>query len=295
MKTGFVSIIGRPNVGKSTLMNAIIGTKIAITSSKAQTTRNNIQGIYNDDESQMIFIDTPGVHKPKYKLGKYLNKQAYFSLSDADVVLFLVDIKEPLGKGDNFIIDKLKQINKPVILIINKIDLLPKEEILPKIEEYSRLHNFAEIIPVSAMKKDNVDRLIKILKGYMKDDIKYYEDDMITNKSINFIVGEIIREKILNLTEEEVPHSVSCFVESYEQNKNNVSINGLIVVDRDSLKKIIIGSQGSMIKEIGTKARIDIERFLGQKVYLELYVKTLKNWRDKEKYLHELGFDEISI
>lgn len=294
MKTGFVALVGRPNVGKSTLMNSIIGTKIAITSNKPQTTRNIIQGIYNDDDSQMVFIDTPGVHKPKYKLGKYLNKQAYFSLEDADVILFLVDITEKLGPGDLYVIEKLKESTKPVILIINKIDRLPKESILPKIEEYSKLLNFVEIIPLSALKRDNVDRLIGVLKNYMKDNIKYYDDDMITNKSINFIVSEIVREKILHLTEEEVPHSVSCIIESYEQRDNNISINALIVVDRDPLKKIIIGSQGSMIKEIGTKARVDIERFLGQRVYLELYVKTMKNWRDKEKYLKELGYDEIN-
>lgn len=294
MKTGFVALVGRPNVGKSTLMNSIIGTKIAITSNKPQTTRNIIQGIYNDDDSQMVFIDTPGVHKPKYKLGKYLNKQAYFSLEDADVILFLVDITEKLGPGDLYVIEKLKESSKPVILIINKIDRLPKENILPKIDEYSKLLNFAEIIPLSALKRDNIDRLLEILKNYMKDNIKYYDDDMITNKSINFIVSEIIREKILHLTEEEVPHSVSCIIESYEQRENNISINALIVVDRDPLKKIIIGSQGHMIKEIGTKARLDIEKFLNTKVYLELYVKTMKNWRDKEKYLRELGYDEIN-
>lgn len=294
MKTGFVAIVGRPNVGKSTLMNSIIGTKIAITSNKPQTTRNIIQGIYNDDESQLVFVDTPGVHKPKHKLGKYLNRQAYFSLTDADAVMLLVDITEKLGSGDLYVIDKLKELNKPVILVINKIDRLPKENILPKIEEYSKLYNFTEIIPISALKKDNIDRLIGILKSYMHDDIKYYDDDMITNKSVNFILGEIIREKVLNLTDEEVPHSVTCLIESYEQRENNISLNGLVIVDRDSLKKIIIGSQGSMIKEIGTKARIDIEKFLGQKIYLELYVKTMKNWRDKDKLLRELGYDEIN-
>lgn len=293
MKAGFVSIVGRPNVGKSTLLNTLIGTKIAITSNKPQTTRNIIQGIYNDDDSQIVFVDTPGIHKPKYKLGKYLNKQAYFTLSDVDVVLFLVDINEELGKGDLYVIDKLKEVKKPVILIINKIDRLPKENILPKIEEYSKLYDFEEIIPISALKKDNVNRLIETLKKYLKDNIKYYEDDAITNKSTNFILSEIIREKILELTEEEVPHSVTCVIENFEKKANAFYINGLIVVDRDSLKKIIIGSCGNMIKEIGIKARIDIEAFLGKKVYLELYVKVMKRWRDKDKYLHELGYDEL--
>lgn len=292
MKSGFVGILGRPNVGKSSLLNSIMGKKIAITSNKPQTTRNIIQGIYNDDETQMVFVDTPGIHKPKNKLGKILNKEAYISMNDTDVLLFVVDISESLGPGDKFIIDMLKEVKKPVILVLNKIDKLPKEQILLKIDEYKELYDFAEIVPISALKKDNVDRLINVIKKYLSDNIKYYDDDVYTNNTTEFIVSELIREKILYLTDEEIPHSVTCVVEKMEYEENIININALIIVDRESLKKIIIGKQGSMIKEIGSMARVDIEMLLGKKVYLELYVKVLPKWRDKDRYLYQLGFNE---
>lgn len=295
MKSGFISIVGRPNVGKSTLLNSIIGKKIAITSDKAQTTRNNIQGIYTKDDVQMIFVDTPGIHKPKYKLGKVLNKQAYFSINDVDIILFVTDITEDIGPGDKFILEVLKNANKPTMLIINKIDKLPKEEILKKIDAYQQLYNFDEIIPVSATKHENIEHLIDILKKYLKDEIQYFDEDTITSSSTEFILSELIREKVLALTEEEVPHSVTCIIEKIETKKNIVNINGLIVVDRDNLKKIIIGKQGSMIKKIGTLARKDIEEFLGKKVYLELYVKVVPKWRDKEKFLNEIGFKDFGV
>lgn len=294
MKSGFVGIIGRPNVGKSSLLNTIMGKKIAITSNKPQTTRNNIQGIYNDEETQMVFVDTPGIHKPKNKLGKLLNKEAYFSMNDTDVILFVVDISSPLGKGDKFIIDMLNEINKPVILVLNKIDRLPKEQILLKIAEYKDLYNFVEIVPISAIKKDNVDRLLDVIKKYLNDNMRYYDEGTYTNSSTEFIIAELIREKILNLTDEEIPHSITCVVEKIEYEKNIVNINGLIIVDRESLKKIIIGKQGTMIKEIGSLARNDIELLLGKKVYLELYVKVLPKWRDKDRYLQQLGFTEFN-
>jgi GTP-binding protein Era len=294
MKSGFVGIIGRPNVGKSSLLNTIMGKKIAITSNKPQTTRNNIQGIYNDQETQMVFVDTPGIHKPKNKLGKLLNKEAYFSMNDTDVILFVVDISAPLGKGDKFIIDMLNEINKPVILVLNKIDRLPKEQILLKIAEYKDLYNFVEIVPISAIKKDNVDRLLDVIKKYLNDNMRYYDEGTYTNSSTEFIIAELIREKILNLTDEEIPHSITCVVEKIEYEKNIVNINGLIIVDRESLKKIIIGKQGTMIKEIGSLARNDIELLLGKKVYLELYVKVLPKWRDKDRYLQQLGFTEFN-
>lgn len=294
MKSGFVGIIGRPNVGKSSLLNTIMGKKIAITSNKPQTTRNNIQGIYNDEETQMVFVDTPGIHKPKNKLGKLLNKEAYFSMNDTDVILFVVDISTPLGKGDKFIIDMLNEINKPVILVLNKIDRLPKEQILLKIAEYKDLYNFVEIVPISAIKKDNVDRLLDVMKKYLNDNMRYYDEGTYTNSSTEFIIAELIREKILNLTDEEIPHSITCVVEKIEYEKNIVNINGLIIVDRESLKKIIIGKQGTMIKEIGSLARNDIELLLGKKVYLELYVKVLPKWRDKDRYLQQLGFTEFN-
>lgn len=293
MKSGFVSIVGRPNVGKSTLLNSIIGKKIAITSEKVQTTRNNIQGIYNDENIQMVFVDTPGIHKPKQKLGKYLNKMAYYSIDDLDIILFLVDASEKLGAGDKFVIEKLKSIDKPVILVLNKIDKLSKEDILNKIVEYKDLYNFKEIIPLSALKKDNVSRLIEILPKYLPDSIQYYDKDTYTNSSPSFVISEIIREKVLNLTEEEVPHSTTCIVESFEEKTNVININASIIVDRDSLKKIIIGHQGSKIKQIGIEARNDLEELYGKKIYLELFVKTIKNWRDKERTLQELGFTEI--
>mgnify|MGYP003431654961 FL=1 len=293
MKSGFIALVGRPNVGKSTLLNAIMGRKIAITSDKPQTTRNIIQGIYTDDDSQMIFIDTPGIHKPKNRLGKILNKEAYISMDDVDIILFLVDITENLGKGDKFIIDLFKNTSKPVILVINKIDRLPKSEILHKIEEYKDLYDFDEIVPVSAVKGDNIDRLISVLKGKLTDNIKYYEDDVVTNVSNSFMISEIIREKILELTHEEVPHSVNVVTEDISYDKNVVNIKAMIVIDRENLKRIIIGKQGTMIKEIGRRARIEIEELLGKKVYLELFVKVIEKWRDREKYLNEIGYKDF--
>ena len=293
MKSGFVSLVGRPNVGKSTLLNSIVGKKVAITSNKPQTTRNIIEGIYNDKDTQIVFVDTPGIHKPKYKLGKYLNKQAYYSINDVDIVVLLVDGSEELGKGDLYIIEKLKEINKPVILVINKIDKIKKEDILLKIAEYKDLYPFKEIVPLSALKKDNIKTLVAVLTKYLPDNIKYFDDDTYTNKQLEFLVSEIVREKVFNLTKEEVPHSVTCVVEQIKKEKNNYSINVAIIVDRDSLKKIIIGKQGNMIKEIGIEARKDLEELLENKVYLELFVKTIKDWRDKEKYLQEFGFKDF--
>lgn len=295
MKSGFIGLVGRPNVGKSTLLNAIIGRKVAITSDKPQTTRNIIQGIRTDSDTQMVFVDTPGIHKPKNRLGKILNKEAYFTLNDVDVVLFLVDITEPLGKGDMFVIDVLKNVSVPVILVINKIDKLPKEEILRKIDEYKDLYNFDEIVPISAYKHDNVDRLINVLKSKLTDNIKYFDENMYTNMPINFMVSELIREKILDLTHEEVPHSVSVVVEQMDYNRESVNIQAAIIVDRENLKKILVGKNGNMIKEIGTRARADIEPFLGRKVFLELFVKVIPKWRDREKFLNEIGFKEFNF
>ena len=293
MKSGFVTLIGRPNVGKSTLINSIVGKKVAITSNKPQTTRNIIQGIYNDKDSQIVFVDTPGIHKPSHKLGKTLNKQAYYSIGDVDIILLLVDGSEELGKGDKYIIETLKEEKKPVILIINKIDKLTKEEILLKINEYKDLYNFKEIIPLSALKKNNIDTVTKVLKNYLPDSIKYYEDNMYTNKTIPFIIAETVREKVFNLTDEEVPHSITCVTENIEKQKGSYLINVAIIVDRDSLKKIVIGKQGTKIKEIGTRARQDIEELLDAKVYLDLFVKTIPKWRDKEKYLQEFGYNDF--
>ena len=295
MKSGFVALVGRPNVGKSTLLNAIMGKKVAITSDKPQTTRNLIQGIYNDEDSQMVFVDTPGIHKPKHKLGKILNKQTYLTFNDVDIILFLIDITEDLGKGDLFVIDLLKNVDKPVILVINKIDKLPRLEILKKIEQYKDLYNFDEIVPISAMKKDNVDRLVNVLKSKLTDNIKYYHDETWTNVSTRFLISELIREKILELTDEEVPHSVNVAVDQIEYNNNAANIIATIVVDRENLKKILVGKNGSMIKEIGIRARKDIEPLMGKNVYLELFVKVIPKWRDREKYLNEIGFKEFNF
>lgn len=294
MRSGFVSFVGRPNVGKSTLINQIVGTKIAITSDKPQTTRNIIQGVYNDDDTQIVFVDTPGIHKPTHKLGQILNRGAYYSIDDVDVVCLLIDAKAGLGKGDKYVIERLKDINKPVILIINKIDGLSKDEIFLKINEYKDLYDFAEIVPISALKNKNIDELIKVIKEYLPDNIKYFDDSMITNRSMQFMIAETVREKILWLTKEEVPHSVTCVVEKIVKDKDKNIINVAIIVDRDSLKKIIIGKGGSMIKKIGTLAREDLEKILGTKVYLELYVKTIEKWRDRDKYLTEFNFNDFT-
>ena len=287
MKSGFVSLIGRPNTGKSTLLNQIIKEKVAIISPKPQTTRNLVEGIYNEDDTQIIFVDTPGTHKPIDKLGVALNNQAYYSINDVDILLLVVDASVPYGKGDQFIIDKLSGVKKPVFLILNKIDKLSDEEILKKIDEYKNLYEFAEIIPVSALKNDNIDRLIKVLKEYLPDNVKYFMDGETTTAEMEFRLSEIVREKIFIHTNDEVPHSISCKLVGYEEKNNIAKIYIDIIVDRDSLRKIIIGSNGSMIKTIGHEARLDMEELLGMKVYLELYCKTIKKWREKEKLLNK--------
>lgn len=294
MKCGFVSLVGRPNVGKSTLLNSILGMKLAITSDKAGTTRNVINGIYNDEESQIIFVDTPGIHKPTHKLGNLLNKKAYNNTEGVDLILFLIDISKGFGKGDQFILNRIKDKGIPVILLLNKIDKIKdKTKLLSDINELKDLYDFAEIIPISAMKGENREVLIKTIKNYLDEQERIYDEDELTNVSTRFIMSELVREKVLELTKDEIPHSVTCYVENYEEDDNVVHIQVLIVVDRDNLKKIIIGKGGSMLKQIGTLARHDMEEFLGKKVYLETYVKTLKNWRDQEKYFQELGLEEI--
>lgn len=294
MKSGFVSFIGRPNVGKSTLLNSILNKKVVITSNKPQTTRNLIQGIYNEDDTQIIFVDTPGIHKAHNKLGRALNKQAYFTINDVDIIIMVVDITEKVGSGDKFVIDILKNIeNKPVFLVINKIDKLPREEILSKIDEYMSLYNFTEVIPVSARKKDNIDRLIEVIKKYLPDNIKYFDSDTVTNSSPEFIISELIREKVLELTDEEVPHSVTCIVDELYEEEKIINIGASIIVDRENLKKIIIGKNGNMIKEIGIRARKDIEEYFGKQVYLDLFVKVIPKWRDKEKFLNMIGYKDF--
>ena len=290
MRSGFVSLIGRPNVGKSTLLNTLINEKVAITSKVAGTTRNIIQGIYNEKDYQIVFMDTPGIIKPMNKLGKITNKQAISLVKDIDCLLFVVDASTGLGAGDKFIMDVLKKTDSPVILVLNKIDKISNEDILYNIAEYKDLYPFAEIVPVSALTKDNVTRLIEVIKKYLKDDVKYFPDNMKTSNSKYFMISEIVREKLFDVTLEEIPHSLTCHTSFYEEKKDIININVDIIVDRDTIKKIIIGKKGERLKEVGTKARIELENMLGKKVYLELFVKTIKNWKDKEKYIKELGF-----
>ena len=293
MKCGFVSLVGRPNVGKSSLLNSILGIKLAITSDVSGTTRNVIQGIYNDEESQIIFVDTPGIHKPNNKLGSLMNKKAYNNTEGVDIVLFLIDISKGFGKGDQFILDKIKDKNIPIFLLLNKIDLVKnKEKLLVEIAKLKELYPFQEIIPISAKKKDNISLLIECIKKQLEDSEKIYSDEELTNVTTRFIMAEFVRDKVLELTHDEIPHTVTCYVENYEEEKDLIHIQVLIVVDRENIKKIIIGHQGNMLKEIGTRARKDMESFLGKKVFLETYVKTIKNWRDEEKYFLELGLKD---
>ncbi|MGI6678321.1 MAG: GTPase Era [Dehalobacterium sp.] len=295
-KSGFVTIIGRPNVGKSTLLNAVLGQKIAIMSDKPQTTRNKIQGFYTTQEAQIIFIDTPGIHKPQHKLGEYMVTVAERTLNEVDVVLYLVDGSAKFGAGEEFIIKQLAQIETPVFLVINKIDLITREQLFDLIAEYSNKFSFAEIIPLSALKEDGVDHLVEILVQYLAEGPLYYPEDMITDQPEKAIVAELIREKVLLLTREEIPHSVAVEVTDFKEREENIIyIGAVIYVERDSQKGIIIGKKGSMLKKIGEMARIDIENLLDSKVYLDLWVKVKKDWRNQDVSLRNFGFDKKNI
>lgn len=291
MKSGFVSIIGRPNVGKSTLINTIINRKVAITSNVSGTTRNIIQGIYNDTDTQIVFVDTPGIHKPINRLGKVLNKEALALTKDVDLILFVVDVASGIGKGDMFILESLKNNDVPVILVLNKIDEITTEKLFKTIDEFKDIYPFVEVVPTSGLKNDNVDHLISVIKKYLHDEVKYFPDEYYTSSSMKFMASEIVREKLLQVTEDEIPHSITCITTLFEEKKDIVNISVDIIVDRDNVKRIIIGKNGSRLKTVGTLARTEIEsELVGKKVYLELFVKTIKNWKDKEKYLVELGF-----
>ncbi|NMA90105.1 MAG: GTPase Era [Amphibacillus sp.] len=291
-KSGFITIIGRPNVGKSTFLNRVIGEKIAIMSDKAQTTRNTIQGVYTDDEAQIVFIDTPGIHKPKHKLGDFMVKIATNTLNEVDAILFMINAKEGYGRGDQFIIDRLEEVNKPVYLIINKIDQIHPDQLFDLIVEYKDKYDFKEIVPISALEGNNVDHLLSLLKEQLNEGPKFYPDDQITDHPERFIISEFIREKALQLTKEEIPHSIAVVIDKIEREAGEkVDIHASIIVERNSQKGIIIGKQGSMLKQIGTKARKDIENLLGSKVYLNLWVKVQKNWRNRDHYLYEYGYN----
>lgn len=288
MKAGFVSIVGRPNVGKSTLLNKILKTKLAITSDKVGTTRNNIVGVYNDETSQIVFTDTPGIARANDRLGEILNNLAYSSF-ETDVVLFLVDIASGFGKNDRKILEKIKQDNSKIILVLTKTDLIKKEELIKRIIEVKDLYDFSSIVPISSYKDETIEELLTVLKDTLEEKDKIFNDDYFTNITEKYLVSEMIREKVLNLTKQEVPHSVGCYVLKMDFKKDKIVIDATIVVDRDNLKGIIIGKNGQMLKNIGSLARYDIEKYYNKKVYLSLFVKVIENWRSKDSIIKELN------
>ncbi|AOH55748.1 MULTISPECIES: GTPase Era [Bacillaceae] len=293
-KSGFISIIGRPNVGKSTFLNRVIGQKIAIMSDKPQTTRNKVQGVLTQNDSQMIFIDTPGIHKPKHKLGDFMMKVATNTLKEVDLILFMINATEGYGRGDEFIIEKLQTVKTPVFLVVNKIDAMHPDELLPIIEKYQQLYPFAAVVPISALEGNNVDTLLEQIKEHLPEGPQFYPADQVTDHPERFIISELVREKVLHLTREEIPHSVAVVIDSIKKMDNSDTINVMatIVVERDSQKGIVIGKQGKMLKEVGSRARVDIENLLGSKVFLELWVKVQKDWRNKASQLRDYGFNE---
>ena len=290
--TGFVTIVGRPNVGKSTFLNNVIGQKIAIMSDKPQTTRNKVQGVYTTDDSQMIFIDTPGIHKPKHKLGEFMLKVSKNALREVEVIMFMINATQKLGAGDKYIMEMLKDTKTPVFLVVNKIDAVHPDELLEIIDAYKAEFDFTEIIPISALQGNNVQQLLDTLKKYLPEGPQYYPAGQVTDHPERFIIAELIREKVLHLTRDEVPHSVAVEIEKIakDDNKDLVRINASIIVERDSQKGIVIGKRGALLKEIGTRARKDIETLLGSKVYLELWVKVQKDWRDRASQLRDYGY-----
>lgn len=290
-KSGFAALIGRPNVGKSTLMNCLIGQKIAITSRKPQTTRNKIQTIYTSDEGQIVFVDTPGIHKAKNKLGDYMVSVAEHSLKEVDVVLWLVEPTDYIGAGEQHIVEQLSKLKVPVILVINKIDTVKREQLLVYIDAYRKLMDFAEIVPVSALKDDNTDTLIQLIFKYLPYGPAFYDEDTITDQPMRQIVAELIREKVLRSIDEEIPHGVAVTIESMKFSKKIVDIDATIICEKDSHKGIIIGKGGSMLKKIGSLARPEIEDLLEQHVNLQLWVKVKKDWRDSDYLIKNFGYD----
>ncbi|GAA5415541.1 GTPase Era [Paraliobacillus ryukyuensis] len=292
-KSGFITIIGRPNVGKSTFINRVIGQKIAIMSDKAQTTRNTIQGVLTEKDAQFVFIDTPGIHKPKHRLGDFMVKIAEGTLNEVDVVMFMINAEEGFGRGDQYIIDRLKNIKRPIFLIINKIDQVHPDTLLQLIDQYKDKLSFAEIIPISALQGNNVTHLLDVLKSHLPEGPQYYPEDQVTDHPERFIMSELIREKVLELTREEIPHSIAVVIEQIDEQENEkLRVQATIVTERKSQKGIIIGKQGTMLKQVGVKARKDIESLLGTKIYLELWVKVQKDWRNRPQHLQAYGFTE---
>lgn len=290
-KSGFVALIGRPNVGKSTLLNFLVGQKVAIMSPQPQTTRNKISGIYTDDQEQIVFIDTPGIHKPKNKLDDFMDKSSYSALDEVDVVLFMVE-PEPAGKGDQYIAELLKKIKKPVFLVINKIDKVHPDKLLSIIDSYKNLGDFAEIVPISASQGNNVSELIKTIAKYLPEGPQFYDADQLTDRPEYFIVAELIREQVLKLTHEEVPHATAVVVDRMRDHEGGkLQIEATIYVERPGQRGIIIGKKGQMLKQIGIAARQEIEALLGEKVNLRLWVKVQKNWRSDPAFLKSIGYN----
>ncbi|MCW6664178.1 GTPase Era [Aerococcaceae bacterium NML191219] len=290
-KSGFVAIIGRPNVGKSTLLNRFVGQKIAIMSDKAQTTRNKIQGVLTDEDAQLVFIDTPGIHKPKHALGDFMVNTAYSALKGVDAILVVVNAAEKIGPGDRTVLERVKNVSVPVFLLVNKIDVVSPDDVLPIIESYTNNYQFDQVFPISALQGNNVPELIATLKDTMPEGPQYYPANQVMDHPEYFVVAEFIREKILLLTKEEIPHSVAVQVQSMQRNENDkIEVQATIIVERKSQKGIIIGAGGQMIKKIGQLARRDIEALLDDKVYLDLWVKVQKNWRDRQTNLNDFGY-----
>ena len=292
-KSGFIAIIGRPNAGKSTLLNAILKQKIAITTPKAQTTRNNITGILTREDAQFIFTDTPGIHKPKHELGRSLNRNAYTAIAEADINFWVVDATQSFGGGDEFLLEKIKQSHIPCFLLLNKIDLLKKEEVLKTLEEWKERYDFAEIFPISALERDNVEHLLEVVKEYLEEGVKYFPDEMVSDHGEQFQIAEIIREKVLLKTNEEVPHSVAVVIERKEETDTRMDLQVMIVVERPSQKSILIGKQASMIRSIRLSAQKELKEKFHKKVELELYVRVEKNWRNRANKLQQLGYLEL--
>ena len=290
-KSGFVAVVGRPNVGKSTLINALIDDKIVIVSDKAQTTRNRIVCVYTDEKKQIVFMDTPGIHKPKHKLGEFMVDQAVDSLREVEAVLFVVAANEKRGPGDNFVIEQLKKVNVPVFLIVNKIDTMEKQDLLEAIVSYENSYPFEAVVPISAKEKDNIEEVVNLLETHLPEGPKYFPDDMITDQPERLIISDIVREKILLQTHDEIPHAIAVDVDEMKTRDDGTTyVLATIYVERDSQKGIIIGKQGAMLKTIGREARGDVERLLATKVFLDLWVKVKKDWRNKSGMLSELGY-----
>ncbi len=293
-KSGVIAIVGRPNAGKSTLMNALLQEKVAIMSDKPNTTRNNIAGILTTDDTQYVFMDTPGIHKPQQELGRVLNKNAYIAIEDADVIGWIVDVTQSFGPGDEFVLNRLKDAGKPVVLLVNKVDRLNKEKLLKRLAYWSKIYDFADIVPLSALKKDNLETVLEVFRQYLPEGMPLYPSEMKSDHGLVFQLCELVREKVLQKTHEEIPHSVAVLLESMEEKNGKVYLSFLVIVDRDSQKGILIGKGGDMIRDIRLAAQKEIKEKLKKPVNMELYVRVEKNWRNKESKIKEFGLDELS-